>query len=199
VLEQIKAAQDKINSKKEVFGKTWFEYAGNVALARSQIRAHVERIRDDWANKWEFFGKVPRPIHREGLAQTIERSLWAGHILERFSDERRYGEPDIETSVEGFGEAVGGKVLENVIVVQLKNLNVIQAETTKGAYEQQARIGNPDLQSPVPGTRIKDEVDTRTEVQRLKEWANKYLETVRGDSQIRYFPPATVRRLEPLA
>lgn len=74
VLGEFKKVQQWMNQEFE-FGEAWLRHAdGSVERARTGIVRHIEKLRDDWANKWEFFGKTPHPISRMSLAALYERA-----------------------------------------------------------------------------------------------------------------------------
>ena len=160
---------------------------------KTKIRLHFDGLRTEWGVKWKFFGSVSVPVVTPALTDAIERALWAGYILRAFSGARFTEEPDAMTMAEGFGDSVGDKVLENAILARLRRLNVVVAETYAEAVAQFA-----NRQAPAPTTRIDGEVDTRSEVDRLKLWAQDYLNTLDRDAQMRFFPAATKRVILPL-
>src|SRR5262249_53138900 len=81
VLGQFRAAQTWMNEDTE-FGEAWLNYSlDSGGRARNEIRLHIEKQRQGWANQWEFFGKTPNLIEWQRLAHQYERGLWAGHVL----------------------------------------------------------------------------------------------------------------------
>jgi len=195
VIKQFTNAQTWMNESNE-FGEAWAKFGG--ADPKAKIRLHFDDLRKDWAKQWTFFGTAPLPIATPILTDTIERALWAGHVARLFSDPRFTNEPDTMTVAEGFADAVGGKVLENAVVNRLKSLNVVKAETQGGFIAQWVRQADQTIQAPRPSVKIDDEVDTRTEVDRLRAWAEDYLNSLDKEVQTRFFPPARPRAVQPI-
>jgi len=176
------------------FGERWASFAnGNESLARSAILKHLQSVRDKWAREWPFFGQNPRPFVQEVLAQSFERGLWAGWIngyLTQFSKEQGFTRERLfskQLDKELINEHVGASpdfavmihdfVIGNAIIDRLKNLNVIKAETTKGAIAQLAR--QRDQSGPAPTVTVRGDIgvaesETLDEIRALWEWSHNY-------------------------
>jgi hypothetical protein len=62
--------------------------------------------------------------------------------------------------------------IANALVVELKRLNVVMAETKKGAIEQTMRMSANE--GPAPVAAVTDAVDTWDEIRSLWQWADNY-------------------------
>jgi hypothetical protein len=190
---QIERAIVWMNTETE-FGDAWRDFAGgNETRARDLIRAHLQNVRDTWASKWPYFGQKPKPFDRHGMSMRLERMLWAGYLNDYFEDvlgltydkmmamtakawvDDTYGkhgrnfypkEAQDDLNEMYFPSAVFD--FPDAIVTKLKNLNVIKAETAKGAVAQKERVASG---APHPTVKITDEVDRFGEILRLWGWA----------------------------
>jgi hypothetical protein len=196
VANQMQQAVVWMNATAE-FGDAWRDFAGgNKTRARDIIRAHLQLVRDTWASKWAYFGQKPKPFDRHGMSMRLERMLWAGYLNEYFEDvlakrgltfdkmsamrskawaDDTYGshgrnfypkEAQDELNEMYFPSYVFD--FPDAIVTKLKNLNVIKAETAKGAAAQKERVASG---APHPAVKITDEVDRFDEIFRLWGWA----------------------------
>lgn len=200
VLGEFKKVQQWLNQESE-FGEAWLAYTdGNVDLARNQIVSHIEKKRDEWAAKWEFFGKTPIAVSRFLLADLYERAWWATYIIKALTF-FPYGKemtPESEhfRTLAPLGRG-GRKLLERAIVDRLRQLNVVWAETPTGVIEQQRRAGQG---SPLPEVSIDGAIENEEAGEALAayRWAKNYVQKASAEAAGKFFPPAAPRRLEPL-
>lgn len=190
VIRQFGAAQAWMNQHPD-FGAAWLTVAGgNVELARVMILQQFESIRWTWVALWEFYGKEPYPITRALLANTFERALWAGFLLNVF------GEWNDQSYHQRGHRLIQGRVVQEAIVDRLKQLNVVLAETKTGSADQQEKTRQGD---PAPLVKIKDELDDLGELRALEGWAKRLMQGARSDILRQFFPPAKQRALPSLA
>jgi hypothetical protein len=198
VVKQFTNVETWMNETTE-FGEAWAKFGG--ADAKNKIRLHFDGLRNAWAKKWKLFGTNPVPLSKQMLAATIERALWAGYLALALSDPKFSKGP---TYTEEAAEAwLGyrsnlGKVLENTVLKRLKDLNVVKEETIRGLAIQLGHERDPNIGAPAPTVSVKDEVDTREEVAGLRAWAEDYLNNLDKEAQLRFFPPARPRAIEPI-
>jgi hypothetical protein len=203
VITQFTNVQTWMNENNE-FGEAWTKSGG--ADPKARIRLHFDGLRNEWAKQWKFFGTDPVPIATQTLTDTIERALWAGHLARVFSDPRFTTKPDpmsVKDRLGGRGAArakspedVGGKALENAVLDRLKLLNIVNEETFEGKLDQFKREMN--VGAPHATVGIEDEVDRRSEVDRLRAWAQDYLNKLDREATTRFFPPAMSRVIAPI-
>jgi hypothetical protein len=181
------------------FGEAWAKFGG--ADAKTKIRLHFDSLRNAWAKQWKLFGTNPVPISTQMLAATIERALWAGYLALALSDPKFSREPTFaEVAIEaetGYHSNLG-KVLENAVLKRLKDLNVVKEETVRGLVRQLGQERDPNIGAPAPTVSVKDQVDEVEEVAGLRAWAEDYLNNLDREAQIRFFPPARPRVIEPI-
>jgi hypothetical protein len=206
VLKEFKKAQQWLNQESE-FGEAWLASAGgNSEKTRMAIRLHIEKLRDDWAKRWEFFGKTPHKVPRMLLAAQYERAMWAAHLLQALT-QNWYGKP---VTPENWGEGMGNwytppaiKVVEAAVIDRLRALNVVYQQTYSGITEQARRAasedGTPAPEIFVDGGIHGDGSDEESkEAKAAYKWAKTFLARAPIETAGKYFPPATVRKLEPL-
>jgi hypothetical protein len=224
VLDQLLEAQTWMNEGTE-FGEAWAAYTGgNAERARMEIRLHFDKLRQEWANNWEFFGKTPKQSVRKLLADQYERGLWAAYIVNLFDQavealrkdprfkellERLKGreldllvalEDDSGSDPRGFGMQVAAKFyhkkyVEAAIVNRLKELNVVVAELKPGLADQATR---EEEGSPRPEAHIKGAVNRGHDIEEIYGWADFFLMGAADESAHKFFPPAKPRTLDPL-
>jgi hypothetical protein len=216
VLKQLREAQAWMNEGTQ-FGEAWVAYAkGSVEKARTEIRLHFDKLRTQWANDWEFFGKEPIKIARSFLADQYERALWADYIVNLFDAimEAMGKNPQLRARVqeleraglnkleqlqdleEDWRQGFGHKTwVESPIINRLKDLNVVFAETSDGARDQAKRVTGGD---PRPDAHVIGGVDRGKEIEEIYGWADFFLLGVADETARRFFPPAKPRRLDPL-
>lgn len=181
VLTQLREAKKWMNDSTE-FGHAWASAAGgNTGIARGDIRKHIEDLMDGWGRKWEFFGMVPQPIHRELLTDAYERSLWATHALTVLEQWKGQG------AHERGHRLIKGEVIEDAIVKRLRQLNVVIGKTDEEYREQ---VGRMVVGSPGPTVEVEGDVDSRSELFDLGAWAYAFLKALPDDVSRRHFPPA---------
>lgn len=200
VLGEFKKVQQWMNQEFE-FGEAWLSHAdGSVERARTGIVRHIEKLRDDWAGKWEFFGKTPQAISRMSLAAQYERAWWASYIIKAltFFPYNKEMTPESEHfhTISQLGRG-GRKLLERAIVDRLRELNVVLAETHTGLAEQVKRANQG---SPMPDVFIEGaiEADDSAEALAAYKWAKGFLQKAPMEAASKFFPPAAPRKLEPL-
>lgn len=200
VLAEFKKVQQWLNQESE-FGEAWLAYTGgSKEVARSQIVVHIETLRNDWAKKWDFFGKTPSSLSRMPLAELYERAWWATYIIKAltffpYNKEMTPESEGFETiSQLGRGDR---KLLERAIVDRLRQLNVVFAETAAGRVEQGKRTstGAPQPEVTIGGAIEKDEAGEALAAYR---WAKNYVEKAAKEAEFKHFPPAKERQLESL-
>lgn len=200
VLGELKKVQQWLNQVSE-FGEAWLAFCGgSKKLAEIQIVLHIEKLRDDWAKNWEFFGKTPFVISRTLLAELYERAWWATYVIKAltffpYNKEMTPESEQFETiSQLGRGDR---KLLERAIVNRLRELNVVLADTKAGrvAQMQKAFAGAPVPEISIGGAVEKHEAG---EARVAYSWAKTYVEKASTEAALKYFPPAKVRELEPL-
>lgn len=200
VLGEFKKVQQWLNQESE-FGEAWLAFSGgSKEQARSSIVRHIETLRNDWAKKWQFFGKTPFVISRGPLAELYERAWWATYVVKAltffpYNKEMTPESEHFETiSQLGRGDR---KLLERAIVDRLRELNVVFAETQSGllAQSQKALQGAPTPEVSIGGAIEKDEADEALSAYR---WAKSYVAKASAEAAFKYFPPAQVRTLESL-
>lgn len=190
VIKQFGAAQDWMNQHPD-FGSAWLTAAGgNVELARVMILQQFEAIRGVWIALWEFYGKEPYPITRALLANTFERALWAGFLLNVF------GEWNDQSYHQRGHRLIKGRVVQEAIVNRLKQLNVVLAETEIGSADQREQIKQGE---PTPLVKIEDDLDELGELRALEGWAKWLMQGARSELLRQFFPPAKQRALPSLA
>jgi hypothetical protein len=195
------------------FGEAWLAHAnGNVDLARLQIRMHFDKLRQQWADEWQFFGKTPIKINRMLLANQFERALWADYIVTLFDEAINTMNKDPEAlkalatahmnqrgdferlaNLGGLNSKYPSKWIEAAIINRLKGLNVVIAEMVPGLIDQAKRMGDG---SPTPRAQIIGSVNREEDIQEIYGWASSYLKTVRQKSVQLFFPPARPVRFE---
>ena len=215
MLQQLRDVQIWMNEGTE-FGEAWLTHAkGNAGTARTLIRVQLDKLRNRWADEWEFFGKTPVKITRPFLADQFERAFWADYIHELLDrvmismDKNRSLKPRIdelekaglnkleqlEELQEDWRQGIGHHTwIEAPIVNRLKELNVVFAETQKGSLDQANRMNTGDSR---PEVRIKGGVDRGKEIDEIYGWADFFLAGMSESTARRFFPPAKRRALEP--
>ncbi|MGD9880585.1 MAG: hypothetical protein AB7F22_17405 [Reyranella sp.] len=200
VLGEFKKVQQWLNQESE-FGEAWLAFSGgSKEQARSNIVRHIETLRNDWAKKWEFFGKSPSDISRGPLAELYERAWWATYVIKAltFFPYNKEMTPESEhfatLSQLGRGDR---KLLERAIVDRLRELNVVLAETESGMVGQMQRISTG---APAPEISVEGAIDKEDAGEALVtyRWAKSYVAKASAEAAFKYFPPAKVRQLEPL-
>jgi hypothetical protein len=224
VRDQLSEAQTWMNESTE-FGEAWAAYTGgNAERARTQIRLHFDKLRQEWANNWEFFGKTPKQSVRKLVADQYERGLWAAYIINLFDQavEALRNDPRFKAMVErlkgrelellealeddpGLPQGLGDmhvaekyyhkKWVEAAIVNRLKELNVVVAETDRGKLDQTTRVHEG---SPTPEAHIKGAVNRGHDIEEIYGWADFFLMGAADESAYKFFPPAKPRTLAPL-
>jgi hypothetical protein len=200
VLGEFKKVQQWLNQESE-FGEAWSAHTGgSIELARTQIVRHIEKMRDSWASKWEFFGKTPIAVSRLLLADLYERAWWATYIIKALTF-FPYGKemtPESEhfRTLAPLGRG-GRKLIERAIVERLRKLNVVWAESHTGMIEQQRRAGQG---SPIPEVSVDGAIENEDADEALAayRWAKSYLQKAPAEAAGKVFPPAVTRKLEPL-
>jgi hypothetical protein len=216
VLRQIKDVQIWMYEGTE-FGEAWARRAGgHLDRARMEIRLHIDALRQEWANEWQFFGKTPNKIQRTFLAEQYERGMYAeyvvnlfDHILEATRRAPRYrnfvaeldkaGLDTVEELSEleenmsqGFGHHTW---VERALVNRLKELNIVFAEKTPGKLDQANRMIEGE---PRPEVHIKGAVNRGHDIEEIYGWASFFMTGARDQTAHRFFPPAQSRALDPL-
>jgi len=216
VLKQLRDTQDWMREGTE-FGEAWLKHTkGNEELARTCIRQHLDKLRREWADQWDFFGKVPRKIDRFLLANQFERALWAYFIVQLFDAaiDAVSRSPQLQQTLRVMGKDTLPKLeqlqylqeewyhgighrkwVEAAIVNRLKDLNVVFAETDKGKLDQANRMIDG---SPAPEARVFGAVDRGAEIEEICGWADFFLLGVPDQTAKIFFPPATARNLPDL-
>jgi hypothetical protein len=160
-------------------------------MAQNRIRQHLQSLRDKWAKAWPYFGSDPKPFTQTVLADSFERGLWSEYIGSYFTG---YFGKDGFTRADVFSKRLDDMLSEpanrfhqrpdydslhmdhlgiaNALVVELKRLNVVMAETKKGAIEQTMRMAANE--GPAPVAAVTDAVDTWDEIRSLWQWADNY-------------------------
>jgi hypothetical protein len=175
------------------FGERWAQFSGgNESVALTRIRQHMQSLRDKWAKDWPYFGKDPKPFTPSVLADSFERGLWAEYIESYFTDyfkkdggftrddvfskrlDHMLDEPAnrFHTRMDYQSLHMDHLGIANALVVELKRLNVVIAETKKGAIEQFTRTGANE--GPAPVATVKGDVDSWDEIRSLWQWAENY-------------------------
>jgi hypothetical protein len=198
------------------FGQAWLAHTGgNLTAARAAVKARLLELREQWAQKWEFFGTTPTdfnprqyPGRRDRLANHFERSLWASYTTRAIrstqaerKEMEKHRNPYAWTPAYDRGpeytwkDPYIGRSVDEKIVDRLKQLNVVMGETVKGIGSQldQARRGEP-----YPGVEVKGEVDRATEETALLAWAGEYLKRAPVQSMRDFFPAGVKRALPSL-
>lgn len=200
VLGEFKKVQQWLNQESE-FGEAWLAFSGgSKERARSQIVLHIEELRNDWAKKWDFFGKSPIAISRVPLAELYERAWWATYVIRALTsfpyDKELTPESPGFKAIFPLGRG-DRKLLERAIVNRLRVLNVVFAETETGLVQQiqKRSTGAPAPEINIGGAIESDEAEEALVVYR---WAKSYVEKASAEAAFKYFPPAKVRQLESL-
>jgi hypothetical protein len=85
LLSQLADAESWMNKSTD-FGTAWIDASqGDSDKARAAILRHFTKRRDEWADNWEFFGRVPSSFTETMLAEEYERGLWAAYFKWRLS------------------------------------------------------------------------------------------------------------------
>ena len=200
VLGEFKKVQQWLNQETE-FGEAWLAFScGSKEQARSNIVRHIETLRNDWAKKWEFFGKAPFDISRAPLAELYERAWWATYVIKAltFFPYNKEMTPESEhfATISQLGRG-NRKLLERAIVDRLRELNVVLADTESGMVGQMLRVSTG---APTPEVSVEGAIDKEDAGEALVtyRWAKSYVAKASKEAAFKYFPPATVRPLEPL-
>jgi hypothetical protein len=179
------------------FGDAWAATANdNADVARVWIYKHFDRLRQEWAKQWEFFGTTPTVPSRGGLAKQFERALWATYILRVYDEEAQADMRKIHVHGKDALYQKVTTVLEEAISDRLRELNVAIAATNTAFYEQRDRYTGEG--EPYPSVAIVGKVDEVTEAFALVHWAEDYLKTVQVNTARQFIPPARQRVLQPL-
>ncbi len=203
VLKQLRDVQTWMNEGTE-FGDAWLKYAhGSVEQARTEIRLHLDKLRQEWAKDGQFFGQTPRKIQRKFLAEEYERALWAGLFAKLYDPlfEPIPGSSMAEKleKAEGSwfmdGLPGGTPTMERAFVNRLKDLNVVFAETNQGNLDQANRMIEG---APRPQAYIDGRIDNAVEMVSIYRWATGFLQSVPGVAATTLFPAAQPRTLDPL-
>jgi hypothetical protein len=206
---ELKNAKNWMNEREE-FGMEWIRYCGGDAeRARREIGDHINKLRKHWAVYWEFYGKKPQPIALGPLAHQYERAIWVGHVhsalygqLRSVSAEAHIAEVRRRSRGEGMlgrGEGPKAKIgvrIPNAIIARLKHLNVVLAETDRGAVDQMTRTASEG--APTPQVAIDDKFDTLGEYDSMKAWVDSALPRMREEASKRFFPEAAPREIKPI-
>ncbi len=205
VFDQLDKAKNWMNESTE-FGTTWAKRGGGtLGTVQQQIDNHLNKLRADWAAESEFFGRTPNPPQRQLLADHYERALWADHTLHLLTPDVVAWVPEkprppktlreILDAIGKPGNTVGNPVLEETIVDRLKQLNIVLGETVNGRNEQ---IGRILAGAPVPTTVVEGSVDYKHEAKNLISWAAEFVKKAPTDTERKFFPSASLRKLEPI-
>jgi len=216
VLNQIKDVQNWMFEGTE-FGEAWAaRTGGNLERARTEIRLHIDTLRQGWAKEWQFFGKTPCMIQRAALAKQYERGMYAEYVVNLFDNvlegarrapryKGRVAELDkagLDTAGElsgleedwrqGFGHHTW---VERALVNRLKELNIVFAETTKGKLDQANRMIEGE---PRPEVHVKGAVNRGHDIEEIYGWANFFMMGASDQTAHQFFPAAKPRALDPL-
>jgi hypothetical protein len=202
VLGEFKNVQQWLNQESE-FGEAWSAYAGgSIELARTEIVIHIEKLRDNWAKKWEIFGKTPIVVSRHLTAELFERAWWATYIIKALTVFPYGKEVTPESNDHHMWESLQlgarqGKLVHTAIVDRLRRLNVVWADSHTGMTEQGQRASRG---SPMPEISIDGAIegDEPGEALAAYRWAKSYVQKASAEAAGKFFPPATPRKLEPL-
>ena len=166
-----------------------------MTAAREKIRAHLEKLRDDWARKWPYFGQDPKRFDQQALAEDFERALWAAFLEGIFSQGAKAcgftfadlmtKKVDARLKVDHVNPKTGDvnksawqhsiyrhMHISTEIVAKLRKLNIVRANTPLELGEQQGRIAKDG--APQPTALVFGEADELDEIRALWDWAHKY-------------------------
>jgi hypothetical protein len=168
--KQIRNAGVRIRESRS-FGQKWLaEAGGSEERAEELIKRQIERVRQQWADKWVYYGRDPSLKSPPALADTLEREIWACWILDQ--DIREV------TSYKLYrGDKVGFPALSDkipsVVVTRLVELNVIAASAVTDIVRQS--VSELRGGAPKPSvSNINGAIDTSDELKRIQKWAKTH-------------------------
>lgn len=170
-------------------GSEYFPYISQEAAARSLIRHAVNKHREDWAAKWEYYGKDPNLGAYELMVRKMEKEVWALWILAQkyWAHETKDIFGNTKTTIYGEDDGIRREVVRklvelDIVKAQLEYYTKPQGwpfpdppptEASVKQVQQQAerKKQDPSLHIPVPR---EGEIDTKQELHLLKDWCMYY-------------------------